>query len=54
MLRYAISVLSWGYAASVWQPLKNIVILGDSLSDTGNLYDYMHHEIPKSPIIKGT
>ncbi|KTD66098.1 GDSL family lysophospholipase PlaA [Legionella spiritensis] len=30
-------------------PLKNIVIFGDSLSDNGNLYEYMQHEIPQSP-----
>ena len=30
-------------------PLKNIVIFGDSLSDNGNLYAYMKHQLPVSP-----
>lgn len=30
-------------------PLKNIVVFGDSLSDNGNLYEYMHHQLPESP-----
>ncbi len=30
-------------------PLKNIVIFGDSLSDNGNLYEYMKHQLPVSP-----
>lgn len=30
-------------------PLKNIVAFGDSLSDNGNLYEYMKHRIPISP-----
>lgn len=30
-------------------PLKNIVIFGDSLSDNGNLYEYMQHKLPQSP-----
>lgn len=30
-------------------PLKNLVVFGDSLSDTGNLYEYMHHQLPQSP-----
>ncbi|RAP34731.1 lysophospholipase [Legionella quinlivanii] len=29
--------------------LKNIVVFGDSLSDNGNLYEYMHHQLPQSP-----
>lgn len=28
---------------------KNIVVFGDSLSDNGNLYEYMNHAIPASP-----
>lgn len=31
------------------QPLKNIVVFGDSLSDNGNLYEYMKHQLPESP-----
>lgn len=30
-------------------PLNNIVVFGDSLSDNGNLYEYMGHKIPQSP-----
>jgi len=30
-------------------PLKNIVVFGDSLSDNGNLYEYMQHKLPLSP-----
>lgn len=28
---------------------KNIVVFGDSLSDNGNLYEYMKHRLPMSP-----
>lgn len=35
--------LSYGIA------LHNVVIFGDSLSDNGNLYEYMHHSLPQSP-----
>lgn len=30
-------------------PLKNIVVFGDSLSDNGNLYEYMERKLPESP-----
>lgn len=30
-------------------PLHKIVVFGDSLSDNGNLYEYMKHQIPLSP-----
>ena len=30
-------------------PLHNIVIFGDSLSDNGNLYEVMKHQLPQSP-----
>ena len=29
--------------------LKNVVVFGDSLSDNGNLYEYMQHQLPLSP-----
>ena len=29
--------------------LRQIVVFGDSLSDNGNLYEYMHHQLPLSP-----
>lgn len=32
-------------------PLHNIVIFGDSLSDNGNLYEFMKKQIPQSPPI---
>lgn len=30
-------------------PLDKIIVFGDSLSDNGNLYDYLDHEFPPSP-----
>lgn len=30
-------------------PLKNMVVFGDSLSDNGNLYEYLKRELPMSP-----
>ncbi|MGL5742916.1 MAG: GDSL family lysophospholipase PlaA [Legionella sp.] len=30
-------------------PLHNIVVFGDSLSDNGNLYEFMNHQLPSSP-----
>lgn len=30
-------------------PLKNIVVFGDSLSDNGNLYEFMKRQVPESP-----
>jgi phospholipase/lecithinase/hemolysin len=29
--------------------LKNMVVFGDSLSDNGNLYEYLKHQLPTSP-----
>lgn len=29
--------------------LKNFIVFGDSLSDNGNLYEYMQHQLPMSP-----
>lgn len=29
--------------------LKNIVVFGDSLSDNGNFYEYMQHQLPSAP-----
>lgn len=31
------------------KPLHNIVVFGDSLSDNGNLYELMKHQLPQSP-----
>jgi phospholipase/lecithinase/hemolysin len=30
-------------------PLHNMVVFGDSLSDNGNLYEIMKHQLPQSP-----
>lgn len=30
-------------------PVNNIVVFGDSLSDNGNLYEFMRHQLPQSP-----
>ena len=30
-------------------PLNNMVVFGDSLSDNGNLYEYLKHQLPLSP-----
>jgi len=30
-------------------PLNKVVVFGDSLSDNGNLYEYMKHQLPVSP-----
>jgi phospholipase/lecithinase/hemolysin len=30
-------------------PLNKVVVFGDSLSDNGNLYEYMKHQLPISP-----
>lgn len=30
-------------------PLNKLVVFGDSLSDNGNLYEYMKHQLPMSP-----
>jgi phospholipase/lecithinase/hemolysin len=34
---------------SAGTPLDKMVVFGDSLSDNGNLYDYMKHQLPVSP-----
>lgn len=41
--------LFFSAAVSTAAPLNNIVVFGDSLSDNGNLYEYMEHSIPVSP-----
>jgi len=30
-------------------PLHNVVVFGDSLSDNGNFYEFMKHQLPQSP-----
>ncbi|MFA5961011.1 MAG: SGNH/GDSL hydrolase family protein [Tatlockia sp.] len=34
---------------SLANPLKDIVVFGDSLSDNGNIYEFMGHRLPQSP-----
>lgn len=41
------SVLFYGVCSAT--PLHNIVVFGDSLSDNGNFYEYMKHQVPSSP-----
>jgi phospholipase/lecithinase/hemolysin len=49
-MRYFLSlVFAFLSSISIANPIKNIVVFGDSLSDNGNLYELMHHSIPKSP-----
>ncbi|MDI9819104.1 MULTISPECIES: GDSL family lysophospholipase PlaA [unclassified Legionella] len=36
-------------ALAAAKPLHNIVVFGDSLSDNGNLYEYLHQKLPQSP-----
>lgn len=36
-------------AAQSANSLNSIVMFGDSLSDSGNLYEYMQHKLPQSP-----
>lgn len=42
---FAICLSALVSAASI----NKIVVFGDSLSDNGNLYEYMQHQIPESP-----
>lgn len=48
-MRVLLMVLVFACSAVNAASLKNMVVFGDSLSDNGNLYEYMHHEIPQSP-----
>lgn len=36
-----------GFAVAA--PIHQVVVFGDSLSDNGNLYEYMEHQLPMSP-----
>ena len=47
-LFFTITTLLFSIAAHA-VPLNKIVVFGDSLSDTGNLYAYMKHQLPLSP-----
>lgn len=51
-MKYLMSVLILlaslsGFASS--DPIHQVVVFGDSLSDNGNLYEYMDHQLPMSP-----
>ncbi len=41
------SILYAGLIAAT--PLHQLVVFGDSLSDNGNLYEFMKHQLPQSP-----
>lgn len=41
------ALLFSGFVAAT--PLHNVVVFGDSLSDNGNLYQYMNRMLPQSP-----
>lgn len=47
LILFLFSVLFSGLVSAV--SLKNVVVFGDSLSDNGNLYEYMQHQLPLSP-----
>lgn len=42
-------VLCVAAVSAMATPLKGFVAFGDSLSDNGNLYEYMKHQLPLSP-----
>ncbi len=42
-------ILFFSMWVSAAPPLNNIVVFGDSLSDNGNLYEYLKHQLPLSP-----
>lgn len=46
LLTIVLFIFSFSLNAKVFE---HIIIFGDSLSDTGNLYNYMLHLVPKSP-----
>lgn len=49
-MKYILSffMLSWSLI-SFANPVTQVVVFGDSLSDAGNLYEYMNHQLPMSP-----
>lgn len=51
-MKYLISMMLFfvslcGFSAPT--PIHQVVVFGDSLSDNGNLYEYMDHQLPMSP-----
>jgi phospholipase/lecithinase/hemolysin len=55
MVRCSLKVVLMGFVlcmtavSAMATPLKGFVVFGDSLSDNGNLYEYMKHQLPISP-----
>lgn len=49
-MKYVISLimLLWSVCINA-QALKEIVVFGDSLSDNGNIYEFLNHQLPVSP-----
>lgn len=45
----AILALLFSTLVSAAMPLNKMVVFGDSLSDNGNLYEYLKHQLPVSP-----
>ncbi len=49
-MKLIVSIFTLLFSLSVTAtPLDKMVVFGDSLSDNGNLYEYMKHQIPLSP-----
>ncbi|KTC65392.1 lysophospholipase A (plasmid) [Legionella adelaidensis] len=49
-MKILISIIAFLFTTMVSAtPLHKIVVFGDSLSDNGNLYEYMKHQLPISP-----
>lgn len=49
-MKYLMSLLfSFFGCCALAQPLDQVIVFGDSLSDRGNLYEYMNHQLPMSP-----
>ncbi|MCX7090554.1 MAG: SGNH/GDSL hydrolase family protein [Legionellales bacterium] len=49
-VRHVTCFLLWFSVAVGAHPISQLVIFGDSLSDSGNSYEYTHHQKPPSPI----
>jgi phospholipase/lecithinase/hemolysin len=49
-MKFLLSILiSFWSLCSFSKSLNQLVVFGDSLSDRGNLYEYMNHQLPMSP-----
>ena len=49
MKRFILSILLCVTFSVSAAPLTRVVVFGDSLSDNGNLYEFMRHQLPISP-----